>query len=92
MELLTTWILWALLETANPNVTYSHPIGEFEERGDCLLVAKEISEEGIAAPPSMGVIGALLGCIAVTTRITQDADKPLLQQLPRTNHKRTTPG
>jgi len=44
MEITTTWILWAIISTVNPNVSYFAVIDEFPEPqsslADCMITAK----------------------------------------------------
>jgi hypothetical protein len=93
MELIS-WLLWAIVETANPNVNAILLVEEFLQRDSCIKIAKSLSEmssEDMNIQPGSPITGITLACIPVTTR-TNDANEPVLQPLPRKNNQRTTTG
>jgi len=73
MVILTTWILWAIIETANPNVNGFAMIDEFKREQDCVRIMNAIATKGIPIPPKTAITGVTLSCIPVATRISKDA-------------------
>lgn len=74
MDILTTWILWAIIETAKPNVNGFALLDEFSERKDCVEASKRVVAKGIPIPPKSTITAVTMACIPVATRISKNAN------------------
>lgn len=65
----TTWILWAIIQTTNPNVNSFVVVGEYEHREQCVALAQALAETGIPLKAPQNVTEVSVICIPVATRI-----------------------
>lgn len=74
--LLTTWIMWAIIATTNPNVSAFVIVDEFDNKAECVLIAKEVATQTTKAFEQKNVPGIdsiTVVCIPVVTRILENA-------------------
>ncbi len=73
MSVIFIWILWAIIETTNPNVSGFVLIDEFPDRKDCVELAAAIAKKGVPIPPGTNITDVTVVCIPVATRISKNA-------------------
>lgn len=89
-ELFITWIMWAIVSTANPNVNIVAVLDEFPEHDTCVGIAKQVALSGaedIEVKKILGVDSITVVCVPVLTRESNDT---LLDGKPK-KHLRTEP-
>ncbi len=69
--LITTWIMWAIIGTTNPNVNSFVVVEEYKDKEECIKIAKSVSIESakeFARRKMVAITKVTTVCIPVVTR------------------------
>jgi hypothetical protein len=75
--LITTWIMWAIVATTNPNVSAFVVIDEYKDREKCIEIAKVVSLQSAKEFEQRGAAGIesiTIVCLPVATRILKNVN------------------